>query len=279
MKVYIEVVILDNLLMTAAIAQMSYYVLGQPHGGKIRIAVASVFGTAMSVIYPFFPFPAWLIVVTKIAIGKALSFILFVRRCNLVKGSLIFFLMTAMTGGLCVLVNYMIIGNLLVSLTSAPVMPYSVPTVIVLTLTFIVKIVWDKTKRKRLKAAYIYEVSILVFGKYCKLKGYLDSGNTLYDPGSGLPVIIVKLSAIEKYITSENLVLLLSGEAGRIDGMHYIDAFGLGGMAKLPVIKPEKLQLYSGRQMNTNKNVMLGVSVADFGSDADMLLHPAIIGG
>ena len=278
MKVYIEVVILDNLLMTAAISEMSYYVCGV-RGGHFRVAAVSVLGTTVSVLYPFFPFPAWLIIITKIAVGIGLSAVLFFKKSNLVRGTLNFFLMTALAGGLCVLINYLLIGNLTVSLVSAPVMPYCACAAIVILLALAGKIMWNAAKKKRLRAPYLCGVALTVFGKSFKLKGFIDSGNTLFDNDSGFPVIVVKLRSIESKLDSKILLLLLSGKAGSIDGVHYISANSLGGEERLPVVRPEKIELYSAGKLNTNNNVMLGVSVRDFGGDADILLSPAIIGG
>lgn len=278
MKVYIEVVLLDNLLMTAAIGLMSYFIMGIK-AGKIRLAIASVAGAAISIVYPFIPVGGWLLVGMKILIGVILALILFIRKCNILRGVLVFFGMTALAGGLCVLVNYLIIGDFVVSVTAAPVMPYCACTCIVCALILAGKTVWEKTKKRRLRSSYHYDVDVTLFGKSYKLKGFLDSGNTLYDNSSGLPVVVVKLSAIEKKLDDRLIVLLLSGDASLIDGVRYISTQGLGGQTRLAVVKPEKLELYFGKNVNTNKSVMVGVSVKDFGGDADVLLHPAMIGG
>ena len=278
MKVYIEVVILDNLLMTAAISQMSYYVLGIKKT-KIRTTVASVCGTIISVCYPLLPFPPLIIIVLKLSAGIGLSMILFIKKGKLFRGTLVFFLMTALAGGLCVLVNYTLICNLSVSVAAAPVLPYCLSSVIVCFAALIFKFLWEYSQKRRLKSSFEYVVRLSAFGQQFRLKGYLDSGNTLYDPNSGLPVVVVKLKAIQSKLDDNTIVLLLSGQANKIDGIRYLSTDSLAGNSRLALITPEKIELYSDNKMNTNINVMLGVSVKDFGGNADILLHPALNGG
>lgn len=269
MKVYIEFVIIDNLVLTASIAGLSYAIAGK-RIHKRRTLAASVIGTALSITYPFWMLPTPLLIVAKLAVGVLLAVILFARLERPVLGIILFFAMTGAVGGLCLFVNYIAAGNIASALLGAPVLPYCVPAAIGAATFFTARTVLGAAKRRRTRSAYIYDVCVTLNGKAAKLKGYLDSGNLLYDD-AGLPIIVTKLSSLERAFGRREIM-------GLVGGYKAINSVN-GSAGKLFLIRPDKFLLYSGKKTNTYSDVMLGVCVRGFDRGEDMLLHPSIIGG
>ncbi|MBQ7227324.1 MAG: sigma-E processing peptidase SpoIIGA [Clostridia bacterium] len=270
MKVYIEAVILDNLILTASIAILSYSACAKSVR-KLRTLIVSVVGTVISVTYPFWDLSLVLTLIARIAVGIMLSLILFAGLDRLVLSTLVFFGQTALIGGACIFVNYLIVGDFATALVSAPVLPYSVPSVIGVGITFIIKIIYRASWRKRTESAFIYNVRLTIGGVTAEMQGYLDSGNFLFDEKTELPIVVIKLSSLSKAFGKANVIKRISGAK---------TAISVGNTStQLFLLKPDKFILYSGKKMNTYSDVMLGIVESGFNRREDMLLHPSIIGG
>lgn len=277
MTLYIELVIIDNFVMTFAIGVMSYMYAGLVCK-KCRLIICSAVGTIASVFYPFIPIYGVFLVAMKVAIGVLLGIILFAGLCNAIKGCVIFFIITAMAGGLCVMINYMLVGDLEMSLVTAPIMPYSACTAIILVCMFVIKRTYAKVKRRQLRYIGKHKVCISFFGEKYHLNAFMDTGNTLYDDITGYPIIVVKLSAL-KPLSDDVLMPILLKNYNQIVGMREIETSGLGGDKKIPIIKADEIKLYLHGKLNIHSNVMVGIAIKNFGGDADVLLHPALIQG
>ena len=270
MKVYIEFVIIDNLVLTASIAGLSYAAAGM-RVHKRRTAAAAVVGTVISVFYPFWSLATPLLIVAKLTVGILLGVIMFARLQKPVLGVTLFFLQTAAVGGLCFFVNYLITGDIGEALTGTPVLPYCVPSAIGAAAFFIGRYAVRVAKRKRAEAAYKYDVGIVMNGITAIMKGYLDTGNCLFDEKTSLPIIVIKLSSLCKAFGRGETINKVAG---------YKIAQSVGKVeTKLFLIKPDKFILYSDGKMNKYSDVMLGITETGFSRKEDMLLHPSVIGG
>lgn len=270
MKVYIEFVIIDNLVLTSSIAGLSYAACGK-RVHKRRTAAAAAIGTVISVFYPFWDLITPLLVAAKIAVGLLLGILLFARLDRAVLGVLMFFAQTAVVGGVCVFANYLVTGDMGAALTGVPVLPYCVPSAIGAALFFVFRAVFRAAGRRRTASAFVYSVAVTIGGRTARMRGYLDTGNGLYDEKTSLPVVVVKLSSLADAFGRRAVV-------GRICGCKTAEFVG-GGKSKLFLIKPDKFLLYSGKKANKYSDVMLGVSERGFGRGEDMLLHPSLVGG
>lgn len=261
---------MDNLVLTASIAGLAYAAAGlRVH--KRRTAIAAATGTLISVFYPFWQLATPLLIVAKVAVGIMLGLILFARLRKPALGVALFFGMTAVVGGICVFISYLATGDIGDALTGTPILPYCVPAAIGATVFFVGRWCVRAAKRRRVEAAYKYDVKVAFSGKCAALRGYLDSGNCLYDEKSGLPIVIVKLSSLEKFFERSEII-------SRISGCKIAQSVG-NMKTKLFLIKPDEFILYSGEKMNKYNDVMLGVTETDFSRREDVLLHPSVIGG
>lgn len=261
MKVYIEIVMLDNLVVTSCIAIMAYVALGM-RVHKFRTAFAAIVGTIISISYPYWDISLPLMIIAKIAVGSLLGIILFLKLEKSLLGIFVFFVQSAAICGLCMFAQYLIAGD--------GAMPYALPSCIAGAACFILCAIMRIARKKRTEAKYRFEAEITLRGKTARMKGYLDTGNSLYDDSTFLPIIVVKLSSLEKAFGRAAIISSISG---------YKRIETASGSGRIFLIKPEDFRLYSDGVMNKNRDVILGITEREFLRKEDMLLHPAVMGG
>ncbi len=266
---YIEIVILDNFVVTACIAGLAYASLGM-RVHKRRTALVALAGTLISVFYPFWTLPTPLLIAAKLAVGLGLGVALFMRLGRTPTGVALFFLHTAVIGGICIFVQFIISGDIGDALTGAPSLPYCLPAGIATLTFFVCRHALRAARIRRVEAAYKSPAAVTIGGRTAELRGFLDTGNGLYDERTELPIVVIKLTSLYKAFDRNIL-------RGRVKG--YVAANTIAGTSGLFLVRPDKFILYSGNKTNKYNDVMLGVSETGFARKEDMLLHPSVIGG
>lgn len=279
MKVYIELVILNNLAVTFLIARLSYYFCSL-YPQKGRIISASVAGTIAAIFYPFIS-NAILLVIYKLGCGIAICLLLFPLK-KILKGSLFFFLLTFMFGGAMFAVGYLIHGSVEKALT----LPFSqLPIFVIIFGAYILfvtaKVLINKLFKYRDVKKFIYKAEIFLFGKAIECQAFLDSGNRLYDDKSGLPIVIATISTLSKILDDDKMTQLITGKPKEFTNAHYVECNTVGGKSKMLVFRPESLVVYNEDKKNIINDVMLGVvfkrmsDVENYG----LILNPAVMIG
>ena len=267
MRVYIEFVIIDNMVVTSLAACLSYGFTGT-RVRKIRVAVAAVAGTVVSVFYPFWSMPTPLIILAKLFVGVVLSAVLYAGVSNVISGMLTFFASTALLGGACFAADCFIEGDLGLALSEPSNIPYCLPSVISAAIYLPSRILISAARKRRAESAYGYDVLITVNGITAKLRGYLDTGNGLED--NGTPVAVVKMSSFVRRF-GEGALAAASAEK---------TAVGVGDAStRLILIKPDRFLLYFDKKRNKHSDVILGVCVGGFSRREDILLPVSVLGG
>lgn len=281
MTVYIEYVIIDNFFVTLLISLLSYRVLSVK-ASKLRALAAAVVGTAAAVVYPLLNIHPILLILFKFFLAVILSLILFYKRCRVYKGMAAFVLMTVLFGGIMFLIGFMVYSDPKKALT-LPVTSLPVGFIIAAAMALypVLKIPLMKFKRISDAKNYVADTEIDIFSKTVKGKGFIDTGNRLYDEKSGLPVVVLNIKAALNVLDAEKLKAVLSGSGEKAqEGAHYIDYCGVGAKKnKILVLKPDELRLYSEKREHRIKDVMIGLAFSKFSDavDYDVILHPAII--
>lgn len=281
MTVYIECVIIDNFSVTLLCSLLAYR-FSSVSASKLRCLLASLVGTAAAVFYPLLRVPAVVLILIKFALCAALSFILFFKKCNVIKGAASLLTVTFFLGGIMFAIGYITYADVVKALT----LPVSSIPIGVFIIGFIVA--YFALRRavmhiKRIKDAknFIANTEITAFSKTFKSKGFLDTGNRLYDDKTGLPVVILNFSAALRLLDNDKLSALLSKRGEDVgSGAHYIEFSSVGGQNnQILVFQPDEIRLYFGQTEHKIKDVMIGISLSRFGdcTDYDVILHPAII--
>lgn len=271
MQVYIEYVIIDNLIIDYLLLKVSLK-CSRVRTSFLRLSLSSVIGTAVAVIMPLFDMKFIFTVIIKILLGALMVVTSgkFDGYIQAVKTYLFFLLFTALGGGVIIaLFNFADIDyERYFSLNYNSFMPIGISIFIVFILTKITsKLVTDLLKSRDI-APFVRRCEIICNNKKYKINGYIDSGNRLFDGASGLPIIVLskragdelsKLNILKNYVKS----LSISTVTGKSD-------------IKIFVI--DKLVIYNGVTKNIYSNVLIGKGNVNFEKEGgyDLLLSPSL---
>ena len=278
MYVYIEYVIIDNLVITALIALASYSVL-RVKLSKKRIAAASILGTIVAIFYPFMRFRFAFLLLIRVALAAILSFILFYKKSKLIKSAIVFLLVTATVGGLIFMVGFVISGDAVTALIN-PIAQFPIGLIFIIPLSiyFPIKKLTISIAKSRQKKEFNYAFEISVFDKTLSGTAFLDSGNMLFDDQSGLAVVVASERLCLKILSPQQIVKLAQGNEKQIcTSARFITVNTIAGTNKLLLIKPQKFKLYTADKQNIIKDIMLALSFKNLGDNTDILLSPLVL--
>ncbi len=268
MQVYVEYVILDNLIIDFILLKLSTN-SARVKSGFFRILTASIIGVVFAVIMPLLNLKTIYNFIVKILLGAVMartSMSYFTYK-KFAINYLFFMLYTFLMGGVIIAIFFFAGINYEVyfSLNYNSFMPIGISILIVfIAYLLILKLIKAVFINKDI-CSFKRKCIIVVKDKRFTVKGFIDSGNHLYENGSGLPVIIASKN-LSKQLNQENLKF-----GGTVN---YSTVSGSGNI-NLYVI--DKLLVYNGENLKTIKNVVIGLSSQDFfASEYDLLLHPAL---
>ena len=213
-----EVVLLNNLAVDALLVTATLYARRRKVR-RLRAAVAVILGATVAVGYAVVPVP-WQIVI-RILLAPLMTLIFDKYSsvkdffCSLAVFAALTFVLGGVVSGVGYLVGVELEGYLVLGLTAFGAL------VLVVGLRFIVK-----ARAKRVRK--VCDIVICIHGKEIRTRALCDSGNTLTDTVSGLPVIIAseKFSSV---IVDEN-----RAKSEQIEG--FVELKTVSGNASLPIV-------------------------------------------
>lgn len=249
MEVYVELVIVDNFVITYAIAALSYRVCSIKRSVP-RYLIASAGGTLVALFYPFIHSTA-LSLVVRAASYVAICAVLFAGKRRVILPSIAFALVTFCFGGATLAAGLIIFGDVGAALNARL---SDVPLSAIVASCFVayrgVARAAAYVKRRRETTASIYRFSFKLCGKRLTFNGLLDTGNALRR--NGLPVVVIGLDAALRRIES---VELLSAIKAAPKGV-IRTASGEGGISYLNI---EDFRLYSNGDEHILYDVEVGI--------------------
>lgn len=255
--------------MNYLISALSYRILKLKQD-RCRIILVSATGCAAAFILPLLSLHTVFNAAFKLLLAIALSLILFMGKCNAVKGMFVFCTATFIFGGFVYALgfvnNYLVYGMLL-SVTACFVL-YN-----------IIKLFSVSVARQRDSGNLIYKYKISLMGSEISGNGFMDTGNKLYDSRSGLPIIVISIKSLMPYLTDEAVCKIITGHTEKVfAGARKIKCNGIGSSSDLWLISPEKFEVYLSEDKNILYDVMVGLSFASVSNNGgyDAILHPAL---
>ncbi len=204
--VYIDVLFLVNFLMNILIFEGAEIITGETTG-KARKAIAAVLGALVSC-GMFFPSLSFL---TGVATKACLS-VAMVLCAYKIKSVKYFLKMTAafyiasfvFAGGLTALLTMTDIGSKTGAIYSNGTWYFNLPwkyfILMCVCVYCLLSFVGRMRRRNITKKSAERDVEIFVKGECCVLKGIIDTGNSLFDPITGDPVIICEYDGLKNII-------------------------------------------------------------------------------
>lgn len=270
MQVYIEYAFLDNMIINYVLLKTA------TRCSKVRtrfifLFLSSLLGTVVALILPLVSLPPVILISIKLLLAVTMVYISgkFINLKAYFITLTFFVLFTFLCGGFLIAlftfagVDY----NKYFLLNNDSVIPIGISVLFIyIASLFVTKVTKIILKERNLKP-FLRSCVLIVNGKKFSVKGFIDSGNGLYDSRSGLPVIVCSNGLFEKLKT-----------AGVKKSVSKINFDTVSGTSVMQLYVVDKIMIYNGSIVNIFNNVLLGVSEFGFSSfDYDLLLHPNII--
>ncbi len=277
MEIYIEYVILDNLIINSIILVLTLKTLKHKLN-KLNIFFSSSLGTVFAIFMPFITLDNIYLFLIKILVG--LIMVLIIKKHTYFKKFIVtFFLFLTYTfslGGLCFGLMYMF--NFNTSVNGIIINNFEIPVSLFMLLISVYLYILFKSikiiQKDRLKQSYIFSVVITQSNKSYNLEGFLDSGNQLYYHGQPIIILSNKIfTRIFKDIPYDK-VLLNRLTPEDLKGANYITVKSVNNSKKILVFEIDELKIFSNNKLKKFSNTMVGLSLTNFNNEYDCLLHP-----
>lgn len=275
MTIYIDVVILENLVMNYIIIYATAIILKV----KIRwisILISSLIGAIYAVISYISNLAIYSSLGLKIILSIIMVYIAF-RPQNVKqmwKHLIIFYLTSFVFGGVAFALIYVVKPQEILMKNGLFLGTYPLKTVFLGGIVGLVIIVisFQMVKSKISKKDMYCQIKIYLYGKEITLKSMIDTGNLLKEPITGMSVIVVEHTALYGTIPKEilnNLEEILGGDLNKIPEeiqkeyiakLKVIPFSSLGKQnGMLLGIKAEKVEIEKEEQILTKTDVIIGI--------------------
>lgn len=222
MTIYLDVVIVENLIMNAIITYATAIVT-KSKMNHIRIIIASLIGAIYSVLSYISGLPIFSNLFFKIFLSIIMVYIAFNPKEMKVLGKqiLLFYLTSFLFGGVAFAMIYVIKPQEILMKNGLFLGTYPLKTVFVgaIVASIILITAFKVVKSKITKKDMYCEVTIRLQGKFKNIYVMIDTGNLLKDPISGMPVIVVEHTQLYDILPKEildNLEAILGGDLEKI---------------------------------------------------------------
>lgn len=253
MEVYIEVVILNNLIIDFALILLTRYIL-KLKSNKLQIVIATIVGTAIAVVYPLVN-SAWKIVINiLLAPTVAAIFSKYKNFKTYIFATLIFAMLTFTLGGTA-LVILRFVGIDIASMW--------VTSIVLLSLGFLSYIVRQLMllKKNRQKKLNISNAVLALFGEQIELGALYDSGNQLVDMNSGKPVVVLSRRIGDRFLHYSSRSIVVKT---------------VGGSVELPLLYADSLSVHVHENDIEVKNFLVAIANENY-SGFDLILHESFL--
>lgn len=275
MTIYIDVVILENLVMNYIIIYATTIILKV----KIRwisILISSFIGAIYAVISYIYDFAIYSSLGLKIILSIIMVYIAF-RPQNVKqmwKHIIIFYLTSFVFGGVAFALIYVVKPQEILMKNGIFLGTYPLKTVFLGGIVGLVIIVisFQMVKNKISKKDMYCQIKIYLYGKEITLKSMIDTGNLIKEPITGMPVIVVEHTALYETIPKEilnNLENILGGDFKKIpeeiqkEYMAKLKVIPFSSLGKqngmLLGIKAEKVEIEKEEQILIKTDVIIGI--------------------
>lgn len=275
MTIYIDVVLLENLIMNYIILFTTGLVM-KIKIKHIRLILASLLGAIYSVVAYAGILKAYSSIILKIILSIIIVFIAYNPQNvkKLCKTLLLFYLTSFVFGGAAFALIYIVRPQDIIMKNGLFLGTYPLKTVMLgAVIAFAVIITaFSVVKSKISKKALFCELEIKVNGKIVETKAMIDTGNLLKDPFTNTPVVVVESSLLYEYIPKEilyNLEDIIGGDFEKVpinikeEYMSRLKLIPFSSLGKqngmLLGIKAEYIKIKTDEQENKNTNVIIGI--------------------
>lgn len=275
MTIYIDVVLLENLIMNYIILFTTGLVI-KIKTKHIRLILASLLGAIYSVVAYAGILKAYSSMILKIILSIIIVFIAYNPQSvkQLCKTLLLFYLTSFVFGGAAFALIYIIKPQDIIMKNGLFLGTYPLKTVMLgAIIAFCVIITaFSIVKSKISKKTLFCEIEIKINEKLVKTKAMIDTGNMLKEPITNTPVVVVESTLLYECIPKEilyNLENIIGGDFEKVPNNikeQYISRLKLIPFSSLGKqngmllgIKAEYIKIKTEEQETKKTNVIIGI--------------------
>lgn len=275
MVVYVEMALLENLLIDGTILYLVLKTLGRTPK-FYKIFLASLFGAGFALFSVGISFSGVIEFLIKVLASFVMCFMTELDFSKIIQKTLIFLFYTFCFGGMLLAV-FSFLG---VSTVDGFVLGYNsnIPIGMIAACFIIFVIITlkllKKLYQKRKVEQFCYDVFLTINQKQLKLKGFLDTGNTLTDKNQK-PIIIVNQKYLTKWFCGKNMMsFLFDVKSLNLKNCQKVSIKSVSGERKVLVFDAERC-VFQGKE----KNVVVGFLKEDlfFKNGFDVILNPKMV--
>lgn len=275
MTIYIDVVLIENLIMNYIILLATGYILKQKIK-HIRLIIASLLGAIYSIIAYASVLKIYSSLILKIILSIIIVYIAYnpQNMQKMWKDLLIFYLTSFVFGGVAFALIYVVKPQNILMRNGLFLGTYTLKTVLLgAIIGFIIIITAFKiVKTKISKKDMFCKIEIKLNDKIINTTAMIDTGNFLKEPITNTPVIVVEHTLLYECMPKEilnHLEEILGGdftkipeeiETEYISKLKLIPFSSLGRQNGMLVgIKPEYVKIVQDEKENKIENIILGI--------------------
>ena len=243
---------------------------------RLRALAAAALGAGYSLCV-LFPLPQWALWLSRLAVSAAMVLICFGRRRarELIRLLVIFYLCGFVFSGFMLLVSLAAQPNAFLLKNGIVYFELSATEIVIaacaaFALTEIMRRLFRHGEADGACIATVY-----YDGKTAVLKGFTDTGNSLTEPISGVPVAVCRLDSVLKILPPNLAAVLKNRDLSTEYGVRLVPCSSVGGTVLIPAIRPQRLEIEHGGTVLEAEDVMLGFS--EFAPENTLLLGKNII--
>lgn len=296
MEVYLDILILENLIMNYIILWVTAK-FSKEQTSQIRLILSSLVGALYATVI-FFPALKFIYTfVYKILISFIMIVIAFYpqKLRQFLKLISTFYIVSFVFGGAAFGLFYFtdigaIISNGVFYISNFPIKILIISSILSY---LIIKFVWSAVQSRISKENMYVILDIIFDNKKINLKALIDTANSLYDPISNLPVIIVEFDAIKDLLPDDikevfnaskendlNLITNVVSNSDWISRFRLIPYTSLGKENGILIgFRPDEINIEETNSTREIKNIIVGIYNKKLSKDQsyNALLHPEII--
>jgi len=213
--IYIDVLFLENIAINFLILAVTNYI-SKFKASSARVLLGSFVG-AMYVLAAFLPgMEMYFTLAAKIIISFVMVTVTFwpEKIKDFIKLTLFFYLVSFIFGGAVFGLYYFLnpeggmVSNGIYNISGFPIKTLLVSIIFAY---IVIKICWDIIKSKAIHENLMVPVLIEFENKKVMIDALIDTGNSLRDPISNIPVIVVEFEAVKEILPEEVRKIFLNG--------------------------------------------------------------------
>ena len=285
MTVYADILILINLYINYLLLQLTQKVLRRRFS-KGRVLAASVVGALCSLIMLLPPLPGLLLFFFRLLLATGIVYLAGgeKRISYLIRQTLLFFAANVLLCGLVLLLWNLFLPNFVAVNNGVIYLNLSAVTLLAMTtLAYGLLSALDRLRPKG-EEKTLFRLRVSTSNGSIECQGLLDTGNSLSDPFTGTPVVVVCYRIVEPVLPEQVKAFMERvfekkepiQELPVCTAVRWIPCTSVGTTQLLPAFVPEKLECFDGGKWKRAREVMVALTPHSLGGDCEALLNPSL---